>query len=182
MPIASMFLHTESAMRIRHATLADLPALTALEACCFPPAEAAGEEALRDRLTCYPDHFWLLCRGDDIVSFVDGMVTDEPDLHDAMYADASLHRPEGHWQMIFGVSTHPDSRRQGHAERVLRQVIADAREAGRAGLVLTCKDALVPFYAKLGFEDEGISASDHGGVRWHQMRLNLADSTGSYGS
>ncbi|WP_446425619.1 GNAT family N-acetyltransferase [Mailhella sp.] len=160
-------------MFIRHAVLDDLPAIAAVEAHCFPPAEAADEAVFRDRLTHYPQHFWLLFIGEELVSFVDGMATDEPDLRDAMYADASLHLPQGRWQMIFGVNTLPQYRRQGHAERVLRHAIAEAQAAGRAGLVLTCKDALVPFYGKLGFVDEGFSESSHGGVCWHQMRLTF---------
>lgn len=158
-------------MHIRHAYLDDLPAIVAVEARCFPPAEAADEAVFHDRLTHYPQHFWLLFIGKELVSFVDGMATDEPNLRDAMYADASLHQPQGRWQMIFGVNTLPQYRRQGHAERVLRRVIAEARTAGRAGLVLTCKDELVRYYARLGFADEGFSESSHGGVRWHQMRL-----------
>ena len=46
-----------------------------------------------------------------------------------------------------------------------------ARTQGRRGLVLTCKERLVHFYAKIGFVDEGISESTHGGVVWHKMRL-----------
>ena len=51
-------------MTIRTATLADLPALAAVEAACFPVAEAATEAELRDRLTHYADHFWLLLDGE----------------------------------------------------------------------------------------------------------------------
>ena len=40
--------------------------------------------------------------------FVDGFVTDTPDLTDEMYADASLHDAHGAWQMIFGVNTLPE--------------------------------------------------------------------------
>lgn len=101
------------------------------------------------------------------------MATDEHDLHDTMYADASLHRPGGRWQMIFGVNTLPQYRGRGYASRLLRRVIKDARKAGRAGLVLTCKESLLPFYSRLGFCDEGVSSSTHGGVRWHQMRLRF---------
>ena len=39
--------------------------------------------------------------------------------------------------------------------------------------MLTCLDDLIPFYARLGFADEGLSTSNHGGVPWHQMRLTL---------
>lgn len=104
---------------------------------------------------------------------VNGMVTDRSDLSDEMYHSAQMHDPAGRWQMIFGVDTHPDYRRKGYAGRVLNHVIAAAREQGRAGLVLTCKDALVHYYAKFGFEDEGVSDSSHGGVVWHQMRLSF---------
>ena len=47
-------------MEIRHATMADLASVTAVEAECFPAAEAATEESFRARLNVYPDHFWLL--------------------------------------------------------------------------------------------------------------------------
>lgn len=54
------------------------------------------------------------------------------------------------------------------------EVIADAKEQGRKGLVLTCKDRLVPYYAKFGFVDEGVTdKSTHGNVSWHQMRLTF---------
>ena len=45
---------------------------------------------------------------------------------------------------------------------------------GRDGLVLTCKDKLVNYYAKFGFVNEGKSEnSQHGGVSWNQMRLTF---------
>lgn len=160
-------------MKIRTAAIQDLDAVTALEAVCFPPAEAASKESFQTRLEAFGDHFWLLFDGDVLVSMVNGMVTNLPDLADAMYHDAGMHDPKGTWQMIFGVDTHPDYQRKGYAGQVLNRAIADAKEQGRAGLVLTCKDALVHYYAKFGFEDEGVSDSTHGGVVWHQMRLTF---------
>ena len=160
-------------MTIRSARMADLEAVAALEALCFPAAEAATRESFAARLSVYPEYFWLLEENGMLVSFVNGMVTDLPDLTDEMYENAALHDPRGRWQMIFGVNTHPDYRRRGLAEIVLRRVIDDARAQGRAGLVLTCKDKLVHYYAKLGFVDEGLSGSAHGGVVWHQMRLTF---------
>ena len=47
-------------MHIRHAAMQDLAALAAIEAACFPAAEAATEESLAARLEVYPNHFWLL--------------------------------------------------------------------------------------------------------------------------
>jgi predicted GNAT family N-acyltransferase len=92
---------------------------------------------------------------------------------DEMYEDAEMHDPKGAWQMIFGVDTIPSYRRRGCAEQVLNRVIEDTRKAGRKGLVLTCKEHLVHYYAKFGFVSEGVSESTHGGVRWYQMRLTF---------
>ena len=160
-------------MNIRHATIKDLDAITAVEAECFPAAEAATYESIKGRLEVFADHFWLLEDSDTMVGFVNGMATDLPDLCDEMYEDAHMHDPKGAWQMIFGVDTIPAYRRRGCAEMVLNRVIEDTRKAGRKGLVLTCKDRLVHYYAKFGFVSEGVSGSTHGGVVWYQMRLTF---------
>ena len=125
-------------MQIRTATSADLAAVVQIESECFPAAEAATELSLARRLALYPNHFWVLMDGKQLVGFVNGMATDEPDLRDEMY-----------------------------------YVIAEARRQGRKGLVLTCKDRLVHYYAKFGFVSEGISGSTHGDVTWYQMRLTF---------
>ncbi|WP_298024463.1 GNAT family N-acetyltransferase [uncultured Dysosmobacter sp.] len=161
-------------MRIRTATMEDLPAVTAVEAACFPAAEAAGEADFAARLHVYPDHFWLMEDEDGtLVSFINGLVTDEPTLRDEMYEDASMHDEKGAWQMIFGVNTLPAYRRQGLAAQVMERVIADARAQGRRGCVLTCKDRLIHYYEKFGFQNEGVSQSVHGGVVWYDMRLTF---------
>lgn len=160
-------------MEIRNATLNDLPAIAAVEAACFPAAEAATAEEFAGRLAHYANHFWLLLEEGELAAFVDGLCTDKADLTDEMYADASLHSETGAWQMIFGVNTVPRRRRRGYAEMLLRRAIADACAQGRKGLVLTCKDRLVHYYAKFGFVSEGVSGSTHGGVVWYQMRLTF---------
>lgn len=160
-------------MKIRTASGKDLAAIAAVEAACFPAAEAATPEEIAGRLAVYPDHFWILEEDGTIVSFVDGLVTDEPKLRDDMYSTPAFHDPKGAWQMIFGVNTLPEYRRRGLAEAVLRQVIADAKNQGRKGCVLTCKEPLLHYYGKLGFENEGISGSTHGGAVWYDMRLTF---------
>lgn len=161
-------------MHIRTATMKDLPALAAVEAACFPAAEAATEADFAARLAVYPDHFWLLEDEDGaLVSFINGLVTDEPLLRDEMYADAALHNEQGAWQMIFGVNTMPQYRRRGYAARVMERVISDAKAQGRKGCVLTCKDRLIHYYETFGFQSEGVSKSVHGGVVWYDMRLTF---------
>ena len=160
-------------MLIRTAKMEDLEAVAAVEAECFPPAEAATKEAFAKRLEHYGNHFWLMYDGDKLISFVDGFVTDEADLTDEMYEKAELHKEHGAWQMIFGVNTVPSYRKRGCAGELIKRAIADAKAQGRKGLVLTCKDRLVPYYAGFGFIHEGVSESVHGNAVWNQMRLTF---------
>lgn len=163
-------------MIIRKATMNDLDAISEVESECFPAAEAATKEEFRERLESYADHFLLMFDGEKLAAFIDGFVTDEPDLTDQMYENAAMHSESGKWQMIFGVNTLPEYRRRGLAGTLIREMIAEAKRQGRDGLVLTCKDRLVHYYAKFGFLNEGVSEkSTHGGAVWNQMRLTFRD-------
>lgn len=161
-------------MNIRYATMADLDDIASVEAECFPALEAATKEEFEQRIKYYGNHFWLMFDNDKLIAFVDGFVTDEANLTDEMYENASMHNENGAWQMIFGVNTLPEYRRCGYAKELIKKAILDARKQNRKGLVLTCKESLVPYYSKFGFVDEGITdKSTHGNVLWHQMRLDF---------
>ena len=92
---------------IRQGNIHDAEALAAVEAECFPKAEAATAEQIRQRLASYPNHFLLMYVEGKLVGFIDGMTTDEKNLNDEMYADATLHNESGAWQMIFGLIPFP---------------------------------------------------------------------------
>ncbi len=161
-------------MNIRYATMADLDDIASVESECFPVLEAATKEEFEQRIKYYGNHFWLMFDDDKLIAFVDGFVTDEADLTDDMYENASMHNENGAWQMIFGVNTLPEYRRCGYAKELIKKAILDAGKQNRKGLVLTCKESLVPYYSKFGFVDEGITdKSTHGNVLWHQMRLDF---------
>ena len=112
-------------MNIRTATLQDIDQIAAVEKECFPAAEAATKEEFEQRLSHYGDHFWLMFEDDKLIAFVDGMVTDQEDLTDEMYENASMHQENGAWQMIFGVNTLPAYRNHGYAGELLKRAIAD---------------------------------------------------------
>lgn len=72
---------------------------------------------------CIPIISGLLEQDGELISFINGMVSDEPDLRDEMYADASLHDESGAWQMIFGVNTMPAVPAAGYGRRVMERVM-----------------------------------------------------------
>ena len=47
-------------MDIKYAAMENLAAIAAVEAECFPPAEAATEKDFAERIKHYGNHFWLM--------------------------------------------------------------------------------------------------------------------------
>ena len=67
----------------------------------------------------------------------------------------------------------PEYRNRNVGGRLIEAFIELAREENRKGVILTCKEEKIPYYAKFGFVNEGESESDHGGAKWYQMRIRL---------
>lgn len=158
---------------IRHVKADDLDRLATIEAASYPKAEAASKESIKKRMESFPECFWILEEDGVIKSFINGMATDEEDLTDIMYDDASMHKKDGEWQMIFSVVTEKSYRGKGLAKQVMNKVIEDCKARKRKGIVLTCKDRLRLFYEEFGYKDEGISQSNHGDTIWYKMRLTF---------
>ncbi len=161
----------DALITIRTATAADLAAVAAIEAACFPPAEAATAESFAARLAIFPQYFWLAEQEGVLIGFLNGAVIDTDVIADECYHDASCHRPQGQYQTVFGINTLPDYRKQGVGGLLLGAMIDTARAEGRKGCILTCKDYLKDYYASFGFACKGRSASTHGGAVWNDMIL-----------
>jgi predicted N-acetyltransferase YhbS len=161
----------EKTLVIRCGKSGDERILSEIEAACFPPQEAAGQQVFKQRLCVFGTHFYLLEQNGKVIGFINGMVSEKERICDEMFEDASLHREDGAWQMIFGLDVLPDYRRRGKAAVLLNHLIHEAKAQGRKGCVLTCKEHLITYYEKFGFINLGISASSHGGAVWYDMVL-----------
>ena len=153
----------------------DLEAVTAVEAICFPAAEAAPREALEQRIATFPECFFVAMHGDKMVGFINGCATDEMTIRDVMFEDSSLHQVDGCYQSIFGLDVIPEYQRQGIAAKLMWHLIENAKVKGRKGLILTCKDRLIHYYEKFGYRNLGVSASVHGGAVWYDMLLEFGE-------
>ena len=156
---------------IRNAKKEEAALLAQIEAECFPAAEAAGKQDIEARMDVFEDCFFVAETNGKIVGFINGAVAIEASLPDQMYHDASLHDPNGAYQTVFGLDVLPAYRRNGIAGRLLKRMIHHARECQRKGVVLTCKDHLVHYYAGFGFKHCGVADSTHGGAKWNEMKL-----------
>lgn len=160
---------------IRPVTSNDLDAVARVEATCFPPAEGADLETFRTRIATFPDSFFVAETKDkEIIGFINGCVTDRPILGDELYHDASLHKQDGDYQTIFGLDVLPAYQRQGVAFDLMNHMIQKTKERGKKGLILTCKDHLIHYYEKFGYQHQGVSDSTHGGATWNDMLLEFS--------
>lgn len=160
-------------MIIRKVLPTDLNAVTEVETQCFPPAEAATKASFEQRINTYPESFFVVEVDKKIVGFINGCITNEKAIYDELFSDISLHNPTGDYQAIFGLVVLLKYRKQGIAAKLMNHMINESKLNGRKGVILTCKDALIPYYEKFGFVNKGISKSEHGGVVWFDMLLKL---------
>ncbi|MDO4327032.1 MAG: GNAT family N-acetyltransferase [bacterium] len=152
----------------------DLEAVTRVEFLCFPEAEAADRTSFEARIHTFPDSFFVAeDENGTVIGFINGAVTSERTIRDEMFEDASLHDAQGAYQSIFGLDVVPEWRCQGVAAALMKHLILVSKERGKKGLILTCKDRLIPYYEKFGYKNEGISASVHGGAVWYDMVLEF---------
>ena len=151
-------------------SFADLKKVAEVEALCFPAAEAAGYEDFMERYkTCKNSFFVAETEDGEIAGFCNGCCADTDYLADALYHDATLHNPDGDYQMIFGLDVNPKFQKQGIGEALMRHMVKSAGERDKKAVVLTCKDHMIPFYKRIGYEYIELSDSTHGGAKWHKM-------------
>lgn len=160
-------------LKIRTVTIEDLEAVTAVEASCFPAAEAATRTAFEQRIKVFLGNFFVAEIDGKIIGFINGGVSNETTIDDKLYQDAGLHVPDGDYQTVFGLDVIPDYRNQGIAAQLMNHLIAVSRSAGRKGVILTCKEALIHYYTKFGFKNSGESKSVYGGSSWYDMIIRF---------
>lgn len=159
---------------IRQATADDITRIAEIEDKCFPAAEAASIKSFFERFMAFPECFLVAEVDGVIVGHINGCVTDQPKVIDALYHNTALHQPDGPWQTVFGIAVLPEYQRQGIASELMGHFKNAAKERGKKGIVLTCKDEKIGFYESLGFIYEGVSASSHGSAKWNDMILKFS--------
>lgn len=126
---------------LRGAGRADLPAMAALHACAFPPADRWGEEALRLMLEM-PGAFGLLVAAGE----------------EAPPAGFILIRVAADEAEVLTLAVHPAARRQGLGLVLLETAMAAALAQGAARLFLevsVANEGAQALYAAAGFTEAG---------------------------
>ena len=158
---------------IRAAQRTDIRCIAAIEAACFPAAEAATEHQFSERFAAFGSRFLVAEHSGQLIGFINGCATNSLILHDELYHDASQHEDSAENQTVFGLDVLPDFQRRGIAALLMKRFIELARANGHRRILLTCKQPLFGYYEKFGYQNDGPSASTHGGAQWFDMHLPL---------
>lgn len=147
----------------------------AIEQICFPPNEACSERHMKERIAKAPELFLMAIdrKTGKAAGLLNGLSTDECAFRDEFFTNAELYAPEGKNIMLLGLDVLPDYRRQGLGRELMYEYLRREQRNGRKTVILTCLKSKVEMYEKMGFQDEGISASSWGGEEWHEMSRGI---------
>jgi len=158
---------------IRNACPTDLDRCFEIETVAYAGDEAASKEKILKRIETWPEGFIVLERDGVVEGFINSGAAFEVELSDEAFKELVGHDPEGPHVVIMSVAVHPDAQRQGLAGKLIVEFIARMRSLDKRNIHLICQTELIEMYARYGFEYQGESDSEHGGLSWHEMILPL---------
>lgn len=162
-----------SNLKIRNALSNDLNVISKIESICFPSAEAAPKNVLKERIEVFPKGFFVAELNNEVIGFINGGASNENTLEDDFFKTMDLHLHNGENLMVFGLDVLPEHQKKGYAKELMNHFIEEAKKDGRKKIFLTCKQHLIGFYEQFGYVNKGISDSTHGGAKWYDMCLKL---------
>ncbi|MGO4538986.1 GNAT family N-acetyltransferase [Paenibacillus sp. 2TAB19] len=150
----------------------EMAAAITLERSCYTPEAAATFEGFQHRNRVYPAYFWSAWADGKLVGIANGVRTSQEECGDEMKG-AHGDDPAGHSFCVLTVAVDTNYRRQGIGGMLLRKLIGQCRSDELRSIVLMCEEHLIGFYEQEGFALHGRSASNHGGIVWYEMSLDL---------
>ena len=162
-----------SELKFRQVVESDLDRCFDIEHNAYEGAEAATRERISKRILQYPEGFIVSELDGNVVGFINSGAAQHVDLSDVAFKDLIGHDAGGEHVVIFSVAIHRAYQHQGIAGRLMEHFIASMRNMNKATIQLICRDPLIGFYKKFGFDYIGTSASTHAGQQWHEMVLKL---------
>ena len=158
---------------IRHVLPKDLDECLTVETSGFPPGEAASRETIRLRIETFPEGFLVAEVDGRIVGILNSAATNKDDIGDEELKQLIGHDAAGRNMVVFALAVLPDFQNQGIARQLMSTFVEEARERGKQNVLLMCKQYLINYYERMGFDHIGLSRSTHGGAEWHEMRMGL---------
>jgi len=162
-----------TAPTFRTATPADTDRCFEIETTAYEGDEAATREKIATRIAQYPEGFLIMELDGEVIGFINSGCAFEVVMSDEAFKELIGHDPAAPNVVIMSVVIDPAQQGKGYASVLMRTFIERMAGLGKRTIHLMCKDRHVPLYERMGYRYVKPSASDHGGMAWHEMVMEL---------
>ncbi|XQS17104.1 GNAT family N-acetyltransferase [Citrobacter telavivensis] len=157
----------------RQAKMADADRCYEIEITSYEGDEAATREKIATRIDRYPQGFLCMEVNGKIVGFINGGCAWDVVMSDEEFKELVGHDPDAPNVVIMSVVVHPDFQGKGYSSLLMREFVSRMKAMDKKTIHLMCKDRHVDLYSHFGYQYIKPSESDHGGMAWHEMMMNL---------
>ena len=157
----------------RQPTLKDAERCYQIETSAYEGDEAATLEKIRTRIAGYPQGFLILEQGGEIAGFINSGCAHDVVMSDEEFKELIGHDPSAPNVVIMSVVVSPEHQGKGFSTLLMRRFVEQMQRLGKKTIHLMCKEQHVALYAKLGYQYVQPSPSDHGGMAWHEMVMDI---------
>jgi GNAT superfamily N-acetyltransferase len=154
-------------------TLRDAARCFEIETTAYDGDEAATLEKIERRIAQYPEGFLILEVDGAVAGFINSGCAFDVVMSDEEFKELVGHDPAAPNVVIMSVVVDPAKQGNGYSKLLMQRFIEEMKTAGKKTIHLMCKDRHVPLYEKMAYRYVKPSDSDHGGVSWHEMVMEL---------
>ena len=147
-----------------------------IESTGYEGDEAATLAKIAKRISDYPEGFLIAEADSEIVGFINSGCAHTIEMSNQAFKDLIGHDPEAPNVVILSVVVDPKRQGQGISRLMMEEFHTRMESLGKSAIYLMCKAHHVPLYEKFGYRYLAPSASDHGGMAWHEMMKPLLTS------
>jgi ribosomal protein S18 acetylase RimI-like enzyme len=160
-------------LSFRHANKLDVQHCYDIEISAYEGDEAATREKIALRIAQYPQGFLVMQQADQVIGFINSGCAHEVLMSDESFKELIGHDPLAPNVVFMSVVVAPEHQGKGHASALMLEFIQRMREMGKKTIHLMCKERHVELYRKFGYRYVKPSDSEHGGMVWHEMTMDL---------
>ncbi|SMY09453.1 GNAT family N-acetyltransferase [Flavimaricola marinus] len=144
-----------------------------IETDAYEGDEAASLAKIAKRIGTYPEGFLILEIDGQVVGFINSGCANNVEMSDEEFKELIGHDPDAPNVVILSVVVDPEHQGKGYSKALLVEFEKRMRGRGKEAIHLMCKEQHVQLYEKFGYVYQQPSASEHGGMVWHEMSLTL---------
>ena len=160
-------------LTLRNARPADAARCFEIETTAYEGDEAATLEKIATRIAQYPQGFLILEADSEIAGFINSGCAFDVVMSDEAFKELVGHSAEAPNVVIMSVVVDPTHQGKGYSTTLMTEFVQLMRDMGKQTIHLMCKERHVPLYERMGYRYVQPSPSDHGGMAWHEMVMDL---------